>query len=273
VLLLSLGLATVTGPTGGAAGPSQREGGGPYLGVLFVERSVDLAAPASGKVSAVLVRLGESTRRGEAVVRFDEAEARQQLARAQAEVDGAAAGRDRAERELAIASAARDVRERGTDLFAQEEITRAREEEKIARANLASADAAVVRQQAEAARAQLALAETTLAAPFDGTVAARFVEPGAVVARGDLLLRLVGGSGLWVRFAVPPGEGSALRAGLKVEVHGSSEDPVLRGVVARIAPEVDAASGMIFVEATLEASSSTDAVPARSGGTVRVTLQ
>ena len=274
VLLLLLGLASIPWLTTAAVGGPAEPGVGPYVGVLFQERSVDLAAPASGKVSTLPVRLGEPVRRGVAVARFDDAEARQQLARAEAESNGAEAGRDRAERELAIARAALSIRERGTELFPQEEITRVREEEKIARANLASAEAVVARQKADTVRARMALVDTTLTAPFDGWVAALFVEPGAVVARGDPVLRLIGGKGLWVRFAVPPDQATALRVGRGVEVRGAAEERVLHGTVARIAPEVDAASGMVFVEATLEApSENLEAAGARSGGSVKVTLR
>ena len=48
------------------------------------------------------------------------------------------------------------------------------------------------------------LADLALRAPPDGTVAMRFKDPGATVAAGTPVVRIVGHGGVRLRFAVPP---------------------------------------------------------------------
>ena len=57
-----------------------------------------------------------------------------------------------------------------------------------------------------------------------------------------------------LRFAVPPSEAAQWKAGRPIQWRPDDSETSYRAVVARVAPEVDVPSQMIFVEADLEPS-------------------
>src|SRR5436305_1826301 len=88
--------------------------------------------------------------------------------------------------------------------------------------------------------------------PFAGRVAERFVDAGAVVGPGTPILRLISGGDLLVRAAVPPEQARALAVGKAVTARVPTLGLDVPGHLERIAPQVDAAAQMIFVEARLD---------------------
>jgi HlyD family secretion protein len=83
---------------------------------------------------------------------------------------------------------------------------------------IASARATVAARQADVARAKRNLEKTSIRAPFDGVVAARFVDKGAYVSRGKDLMDLVSTEGLDIFFETPERLISSLQPGNPVEV-------------------------------------------------------
>jgi RND family efflux transporter MFP subunit len=134
-----------------------------------------VAARATGRVTALLVREGESVREGQPLARFDAPESRQALA---------AAGH-----ELASANAARDVARRQAvrldSLFAHG--SAAARERELADSEREAAEARAQAAAAARAEAQVAAAPT---APFAGVIVRRHVDAGADVAAGAPLFDL-----------------------------------------------------------------------------------
>lgn len=224
---------------------------GCYLGVLLPSESVEVMAAVAGQVDRVAVRPGDAVARGAllAAVAADRlphelAIARTGLARARSDLDVA---------EIAVRRAEREHRRRLDlgELLSREAVEEAAFELEAAtrRRDGAAADLAAVR--ADLARLDGELARSAVRAPFAGTVAARHVDPGRVVAAGEPLVRLIGDGEARVRFAVPPAEAGRLEPGLPLRVEAAGAAASVRAELERMAPEIDAASQMVFAEARL----------------------
>jgi multidrug efflux pump subunit AcrA (membrane-fusion protein) len=125
-------------------------------------------------------------------------------------------------------------------------------------------DPAVTAEELDAARSQLAqerarlaavtsaLAETQIAAPFEGTVAEIYLAPGALAGPGRPVARVVSQGQLQVRFAMPEQGAAAIVAGAPIDVEITSLGLLARGIVTGVNPEVDSSSRMIFAAARLD---------------------
>jgi RND family efflux transporter MFP subunit len=120
-----------------------------------------------------------------------------------------------------------------------------------ARAALSRATANVSERRAQVKRLERQLGETTLAAPFDGTISVQYLNQGAIAGPGSPVVRLISSDTLVVKFAVPPDQAGELDVGDEIVVTLDSGGRTIAAVVEEIAPELDAASLMIFMEASL----------------------
>jgi len=98
-------------------------------------------------------------------------------------------------------------------------------------------EALLRRLDARIASIDVLLAKSTLTAPFDGTIAARRADEGAVLSPNEPLLELVENGALEARIGLPPDEAARLPVGAEawVLVAGTSIEAVLR---ARL-PSID----------------------------------
>lgn len=94
-----------------------------------------------------------------------------------------------------------------------------------------------------------------LRAPFDAVVVARYVDTGAAVDPTIRVVRLARVGPPLVRFAVPASEGEGILVGACIESGG----PATRWRIARVAPEIDVASGTLTAEGQLEENATTSA--------------
>src|SRR5439155_4999250 len=121
------------------------------------------------------------------------------------------------------------------------------------RVNLDEAQLALKRAEAAASKAQSAvaqesshvqtardhLAELALRAPSEGTVAMRFKDPGATVAAGGAIVRIVGHGGLRLRFAVPPEQGRTLGLGTTVHATVDTLSQPVTATIRQVSPALD----------------------------------
>jgi membrane fusion protein (multidrug efflux system)/multidrug efflux system membrane fusion protein len=106
-------------------------------------------------------------------------------------------------------------------------------------------------------------------APISGAVAACHHDVGVRVSAGEALVRLISAEDVWVRFAVPSAESDWLALGRLVRVGTSPPGGGCEAEIRRIAPEVDPATDMVFVEACLLVGRGREA-GLRAGEIVRV---
>lgn len=244
--------------------------GGPgFLGVVIAEGSVDVAARFDGRLRGVEVQVGDRVRRGEVLARIEEQPLRHELSITEADLRAARAEEEVVRISLAEAreSLARggDPKLLGLGAMSAEEQARLRFAEQRAQARLETASAQVQRHQARVEQLRLQLSEAVLTAPFDGRVSMRYLDPGALVKAGQPVVHLLGEALRKVRFGVP--EEHRLEVGMPVLLQVRGEDGLLPGRVEHVAPEVDTASRLVLIIASVAAGSER---PLPFGAVVRV---
>jgi RND family efflux transporter MFP subunit len=234
------------------AGPSaRRDDDAGWVGVLLPRRSVDVAVDSTGEVTAVTAQVGDRVRRGDPLARIDTEPVRQALAVAEASLAAQRAEASRARVELAEARARLARREALPESFSREDLGAAELDQETAAAALEAALARVTEQEARVASLMREVNRTEVRAPFDGTVALRLVDTGDLVRPGLPIVRLISSDELLLRFAVPPDAARGLAPGLSVTATLEPSGLQLEATVRDVAPEVDAAALMVFVEATV----------------------
>ncbi len=225
-----------------------------FLGVIIPHDSVAVSFHFDSRLERLEVEVGEAVHKGQVLARLDTRSLRQGLAAAQAMLQGSHAE----ERAATLAlSEAREKKSRyftprslELGVYSQEELARVRYEESTAIARLQAARAQTLQRQAEVTGLRQNLDDATLVAPFDGVVAATLVSPGAQLAAGQPVLKLLGTGGWKVRFALTEEAAHNRQPGDPVEVNVLQSNLLLPGTVESIAPEVDSAARLVFATAT-----------------------
>jgi RND family efflux transporter MFP subunit len=215
-------------------------------GTLRADRRVDLAFKVGGYVTKLgganghPLEAGDKVRRGEVVAELRSSDyaaktgellgvrAQTSALRAQAEIDEA-----RARRLLAADAIAR----------AEYDGTKNRLDAAIAAEH--AANAGVV-------EADILLADTRLVVPFDATVLARHLEPGALVAPGTVGYALASLERLRVDVAVAEKDARALRIGDSIEIDADEPPAVRRARVLTVAPSVDPRTRLVPLELVVD---------------------
>jgi RND family efflux transporter MFP subunit len=194
------------------------------------------------------VSIGDSVKRGDPIATLDTSLAAQDLEMARSAMRGAQADEHRAADELAEARARDERRQKNPDFFSKEDLAQAALQAKTAASAYEVARSRTAEQATRVRQLGTSLSRNEIRAPFDGRVAERFADAGAVVDPGTRLVRLISAGDLLVRAAVPPEEARRLKEGDAVTVTVRTLGLRIPGTLQRIAPEVDAASQMVLVE-------------------------
>lgn len=230
-------------------------------GKLAPETEVPLSSDVSGEVVELAVQEGQRVRKGQLLLRVRPDTYQAIVGRQAAGAGARAAGVAQAEAQLrqqtlTSAQAGRDYARQAT-LFEQKVISRADFEAAEAAQRSAQAQLLVYRAQLTAARGTLAsaraelqqaskdLEKTAIYAPVAGVVSRLYVQLGERVVGtaqrpGTPLLRLAEPGVMEVVVGVNESEISQVLLGDSAEVTlsaGGSRQPVLRGVVTRVAPQ------------------------------------
>lgn len=190
-------------------------------------RTIRLAARTEGVLTEVRVEEGDQVRSGQVLARIDVREQQAELARAQARLQERQATFDRFEQ----------LRERNyVDLASYE----------AARAELSIAATEVDLWQT---RVQFGTVESSI----DGTVVARYIEPGEAISRHAPLFSIADLSSLVVRLGVSELDVGNLRIGdpVVVNVDAVAQIEQLSGLIRRIFPAAEPDSRLITVEVEL----------------------
>jgi HlyD family secretion protein len=212
-------------------------------------------APTSAAVQRVLVKEGESVKKGQLLVVLDDADARSQAARAAAQLKGAESDLAAIERggnqeemltldvQLVKAKTERDTAKRNLDALkkleqkgaassgevqeAQNSLTRAdaqleflkqKQTKRYSNPEVAHVHAQRAEAQAAYDAAQDILAKSNVRAPFDGTVYSLPVKQGGFVNAGDLLLQMADLRKILVRAFVDEPDVARLTPGSPIEI-------------------------------------------------------
>lgn len=261
-------------------------------GSLAGDQQTDVAPQTSGKVVAVGVDIGSPVRRGQMLVRLDDAELKLRVEQATAQVNQAKASVRQAEEkiglrpgqafdpnrvaEVAAARVTLDLAEKNLkraekliesgdvsrQFYDQQRAQRDQLKEQYdvalaqARQNYAAVE--VARTNVANAEAALALAKQNLSyavipAPMDGFVSERTADLGEYVSPQQKVATIVRTNPLRVRIDVPEQAIPEVRVGQAVSATTSAwPDRNFAGRVARIAPNVSAQSRTLTVEAEID---------------------
>lgn len=221
-------------------------------GTVTALQSVDLRAQTTSTVAQVLVKDGQSVKKGELLFRFDDRADRAALEKARAQL-----ARDRA----ALADLERQYK-RAQELVAQNFISRSALD--TAQANLESGQALARSDEAAVQAAQVTLGYNELRAPISGRAGIVGVYPGSLVqasATAAPLVNIAQLDPIGIAFTVPETQLASLlaatRAGaLDVEALPPPGSPkgaaAIKGRVTAVDNLVDSATGTIKVKAEFD---------------------
>ena len=198
-------------------------------------------------------------RKSDYAVKLDQA--RSQLKLAQFSLESALS--QSREAEVSLRQSELDF-ERARNLFQVQSLTKADYDAAEARRDGAQARVAAARNQVEAARAQVEVAEsivreadltlldTSLRAPFDGTVMSRVIEVGSLVGPGTVGFAMADTSSVKAIFGVPDTAVVSMRPGMQIQVNLEAIPNVrFSGRITRISPMSDPKSRAFDIEATI----------------------
>jgi RND family efflux transporter MFP subunit len=195
-----------------------------FVGLVLAGESVDIEPRSEGRIEEVLVKPGDRVLRGAPIARLDVRAMVQELAIARAALAGAS-----------HRYARRRLAGRVSEAVTAEELDTARLE--------------VAQERAKVAILAQATREAMVPAPFEGTVAERYLSAGALAGPGRPIVRLVGAGPPRVRFAVPEKDAAALAVGATITVEvGRSR---VAGAISDLNAEVDVSAGMLYGTAML----------------------
>lgn len=240
------------------------------IGVVTAAESVDIAPRFQGVVQSVSVRAGDVVKAGQVIAEMDPKSLQEDLRGAEAAMAATIAARrladvdvEDAKRRLVL-----ETKSVASGVSATSQLEEAQLAVKRAEAAAQRAASTVAAESSFLQNARAHLSDTALRAPSAGTVAMRFKDPGATVAAGTPIVRIVGQSALRIRFAAPPRFAAKFSLGLAVEASIDTIATPILAVVKQVSPIIDPASGMIIIEAELSSALLTDQL--RPGLAVRV---
>ena len=229
-----------------------------YRGELVADVA-ELSAQTVGELREVRVQLGDTVRKNQVLALVDASLARRQLTEARAQVQVAQAEQARAQAELATARVERDranalLREQ---IITEQEAVAARSRIEVLQAQVDSAKARAAQAQAHVSLLAQGLAQTQVLAPFDGAIAQRYLDPGAIVQPGTPILRMVADGNLRVRFRAPESALPLVDVGQRLTLRTqSTQGETFAGLVTRRSAEVSPVDRSVAVEGELEQKTS-----------------
>lgn len=176
-------------------------------------RTVELKSKASGEILEINAENGDRVERSTLLVRIDKRIPTNNLAQAEAALTAAQSRQSIAQLQM----------QRAERLVADNTITDAEFEESAL--SLSEAEAQLVRARVDVENARIALDDTDVLAPIDGTIIERNVEPGQVISSptqdvggGTLLLRMADLRRVLVRTRVDETDIGKINAGMQAQV-------------------------------------------------------
>ena len=233
-----------------ASGQSRR-----FSGLIEAIDSSSLSFEVPGNVQRVAVNQGDAVRQGQVLASLDEEPYRLAVQAAEAEL----------QRARAFLTQARADYERNTRLLEQRAVARVQYE--VSYREFQSAQSQVDFAVAKLNLAQRDLRNTTLVAPFDGTISARSVDPFVQVQAGQTVFRIDAKGGMQASVGVPETVIDQLSLGMSAIVDLPQGATPIKARISEIGSA--AGSGNVFpVKAALIAPPPT----VRAGMTAEVTL-
>jgi len=226
------------------------------IGTVEARRAYLIGPTAAGRVSRVLVDVGDTVKAGQLLAEMDPVDLDKRAASASAAaqrgqssvVTAQAQVSDAKSRQILAASEARRYIDLGQKGFVSASVVDTKlQQQQSADAQLAAAESALASARQDSARlmsehegALQQRGNIRLLAPVDGVVTSRDAEPGSTVVAGQAVLKLQEPDSLWVTVRVDQGRSTGLRVGLPADITlRSNPGKALTGKVVRVEPNSD----------------------------------
>jgi len=234
---------------------------------------VDLYAKVAGYLKSISVDVGDRVRAGQLLAVIEIPELQDELQQGEATVKRADQEVNRANADLDRAQSVHEVAHLGStrlagvitsrpNLISQQDLDEATGRDRVAEAQVATAQAALAsaREQLEIARASQNKTKTLVAfaritAPFAGVITRRYADTGAMIQAGTSsqtqtrpIVQLSDNHRLRLVIPVPESAVSRIRLGGPVDVSVKSLNKVYTGTVARFAERLDPDTRTMRVE-------------------------
>ena len=189
------------------------------------ERVADIEVRAGERVEkgAVLARLSDNRLRAERQLKASE------VKKAEAQRARAAANRAKAQQTLA-----RTEQLRGSNAFRMNALEDAQRDLEASVASYTEAEAETARVRAELELADIALADASILAPYNGVILARHVVTGDYVQAGDAIVTLMNDRDLEIEADIPAQRLTGLYPGVQIKAmlqNGQALDVAVRAII------------------------------------------
>ncbi|MBL0178362.1 MAG: efflux RND transporter periplasmic adaptor subunit [Gemmatimonadetes bacterium] len=204
-------------------------------GAINPDTIVDVKSRASGEITDLAVETGQLVRRGALLARVDRRVPQNRVSQAEAAAEVATARLRNAEAQL----------RRAKELFASRAITE--QELETTTLDVANSKAAVISSTIDLENAKIALEDTEVRAPINGTIIAKNVERGTVISSpvsdvggGTVLLKMADLTLVQVKTFVDETDIGKLRVGLEANVTVDAyPNRPFKGELLKIEPQAD----------------------------------
>lgn len=200
----------------------------PFTGTLKPLNEAVVAAKVDGNVVEVRVREGEPVSKGQVLARIDSETLRQNVAEQQAQLVNQQARVKLAQVKL----------DKQRELFAKGFISKLALDEQTS--DFAVQAGTLQAQQAQLARAQQALSDSTVKAPIHGVVYERKKNPGDLASRNDRLFAIADLSQLEIAASLPARLGPQVRVGMSARFAVEGLPGEFSAQLVRLNPVADA---------------------------------
>ncbi len=253
-----------------ASAPAKKKGGGRIVNVdlaaaktgevreqllltgsLKAKEVVDVNAKLTGRLEKIHFLVGDRVRAGDLVAEMEDDELLQQVLRSEASIEVSHASVTQRKAELANTRANLD---RARQLFEEQllspqEFQQQQTSLEVMNAQVALAEAQATQALAELNELKIRLQQAKIYAPMAGVIAARQVDPGALVNPNNPIVRIVNLATMVTQGNVPERNIGKLRIGNQTTVEVDAiPGKLFTGRVARIAPVLDAATRSAIIE-------------------------
>ena len=220
-------------------------------GALRPKEMVDVNPKGTGRIENIYFQVGDNVENGQLIARIENDEVEQQVKRSEAayEVSKANIVSRQAELENSMANLARAQQLFDEGLLSPQEYQQQKSSLRVMEAQLKLAEAQAQQSIAELSELNIRLEQTDILAPMSGIVSVRYVDPGALVTPSNSILQVVNLKTMVTQGNVPERSIGRLRVGNHANVFVDAiPDREFTGVVARIAPILDAATRSALIE-------------------------
>ena len=206
-----------------------------FTGRSVAGRNSPLAFELGGTIESVYVDIGSSVSKGDALAALDTARLDAHRAQLNAEAAEVIASLALAERTL----------ERAREMFKGGHTSSQRLEETEAKAIGLQARNARIKASIRALNVDLA--KSVIMAPYDGTVTARLMDEGTIVAAGSIVIEITENGQTEAHIGMPPQQAESLLGGANYYLLDSARQRIVGAKVRSLVPVIDGGTRTMLV--------------------------